>query len=153
MSTWTDYASLVQLGAGLNFAYAGLEVLLEKPLLAILNKNQAMIDRIKTAAQRQQRSEATLPYLVYSRARDLIDITSKVMKLISVLNPYVATLSGFLAAAALVYIAENGQATPTPAGLLIVFSVSFAWFCVTVLVMGLFRFLLSVGVPSSLKSA
>jgi hypothetical protein len=152
MANWENYASLVQLGAGLNFAYAGLEVLLEKPLLQILSKNAAMINAIKTAVKSGERPATALPFFVYKHARELVDATSSVMTWISAWNPYVATVSGFLATAALFYIAEHADADAEPIFLGGMILASFGWFCVTVAVMGVFRLLLALGVPKALKS-
>jgi hypothetical protein len=152
MAKWVDYASLIQLGAGLNFAYAGLEVLLEKPLLKILDKNKAMIETIKAAIKSGKHPAAPLRFFDYSTARDLIDATSGVMKWISSLNPYIATLSGFAATGALFFIAANSDIPAEAPALYPVIFASFGWFCTTVLVMGFFRLLLAFGVPKALKS-
>ncbi len=151
MANWEDYASLVQLGAGLNFAYAGLEALLEKPLLQIVGKNAAMIGEIKKAIKSGDRPATALPFSTYKQARELVDTTSAVMTWVSALNPYVATVSGFLATFALVYIAEHGASRAEPPLLGAVLLASFGWFCLTVVAMGIFRLLLALGVPKALK--
>lgn len=151
VATWGDYQSVIQLAAGLNFAYASLEVILERPLLVLSSRQQALIDRVRELVKARSAPNPAVDAVVFSRLRQELRLVTKSHAFFCYLNPYVSAFCG-VASTALLFHASHYPGEPvSPADFLLISTLGYAWFCVTLLVMASLRLFLLSAVEPKLK--
>jgi hypothetical protein len=141
---WGDYSSVIQLGAGLNFAYASLELLLEKPLSSVETKRLAFLKRVREIVETGQMDGRVMRADDFSRISGDLERISATHKFVCNLNPYAAGISATLMTFILVYGAEHSHETITTIGRVLVVSIGFGWFGGSLSVLTIFRALLGV---------
>ncbi len=151
MATWGDYQSVIQLAAGLNFAYASLEVILDRPLLTISTRQQALIDRLRQVAQAKSEPIPTLDATVYCDLRDNLDGVTGLHGTICHLNPYISAICGMATTALLFHASENAGVVVNPAEIILITAIGFAWFCTVLIAMAALRLFLILLVEPKLQ--
>lgn len=150
MATWGDYQSVIQLAAGLNFAYASLEVILERPLLVLSSRQKALIDRLRQVAQTKSKSPQAVDAVLYCQMRDHLDDVTACHTVICNLNPYISAMSGFAATALLFYASHHANAPASFTDVIFISAIGYGWFCVTLLAMAVLRLFLLLRVEPKL---
>jgi hypothetical protein len=145
MANWGDYSSLIQLGAALNFAYAGLEVILSKPLQIVTTEHKNFIEGIFERAKQKRPALSGPPGAYgYSQASHVIGLAQFADACISRLNPYLAVTSGVLATLMLGHGSEVSETIIGTPWKIAAWVVGYGWFFVTLVWMGLCRLGLAI---------
>lgn len=137
MATWGSYQSLIQLGAALNFGYAGYEFLLDRDLknadLKLSNVIDQMIDdRTKGV------NKPALTGAIHQQIKNRLDFLKSINNVRYRVNGLFSLISGLVSLAILYWLSLKSDILICNQSLLISFIfTSYGWFIFNLIVIGL----------------
>lgn len=132
MASWSSYQSLIQLGAALNFGFAGFEFLFSRSLNDAATRRTDMVQRM---IEERKRGVPRPPITAAKNAlfKQRLERLSNFENAHTRWNAMLSVISGILAIAMLGYASFNADCEPTRTGIFLGAVVGYAWFSASIL--------------------
>lgn len=144
-TTWQDYQSLIQLGAGLNFAYAALDGILSDVSNVATRERRLLIAKIpKTVPDTFFKNNVRA--VDFRKMRNCLDFILCIFRIHRVINPYLSLVCGCVAIYFLAHASEHGRDLIERGDRILTLSVCFGWVGLSVIVLGALRMRLTCAI-------